>query len=325
MASLNEIKQILKKDLNEFEGLLFSEISTDDPLLKEKIEYLFKTKGKRVRPLLVYLVSRVFSEPQPNTHLAAVIIEVLHTATLIHDDVVDNASLRRGLDTFNKKYDNKVAVLLGDFLFAKCMELISGNAAYDLFDIISPVLIDLSYGELQQLQYNAADEYDVGKYFEVINNKTASLIAVSCVAGAHSVGVNGNELKLLHDFGLFAGQIFQISDDIIDYNGNYITAGKKSYNDIIERKMTLPLILAIKSANNNDKNKLLEVWNKQQKNEAELLFIRNFVIENKGIENSIEIMKELKKEALEILKNFEPNLYREGLEKFIDIITSRNK
>lgn len=325
MISLLQIKQKIKKDLSTFDSLMQEYIYSDDPVLKPKIEYLFSSNGKRLRPILVYLVSRIYGEPTQRTHLSAVIIETLHSASLIHDDVVDNAKMRRGKDSLNNRFDNKTAVLLGDFLFAKCMEIIQKNSLYDIFETISPVLIDLSFGELQQLDFNKKDNYSKEDYFEVINKKTASLISVSCICGANSAGAQPEQLKYLNNFGIILGQIFQISDDILDYNGETAVFGKKRFNDISERKMTLPLILALDNAYKNKKKEILSLWDKQSLSEEEKHYIKNFVEEEKGIVKSNEIIEQLKGKAFNELTNVKSSEYTDILQKLPDLISTRKK
>ncbi len=324
MKNLNEIKIAIKEDLVYFDSLLEKQIYTEDELLKDKIQYLFEPKGKRIRPILVYLIARMFNHPNANTHLTAFIVEILHTATLIHDDVVDNSSLRRGRVTSNNKWDNKTAILLGDYLFAKCMYMIYEKSFYGLFDIISPVLVDLSYGELQQLKYNNKNTCDKDEYFEIINKKTASLIAACCVAGAYSVGAKDSDLKQLHKFGIFIGQIYQIRDDILDYSNNKNT-GKDFGNDITERKMTLPLILALEKSPENEKKNIISLWESNETKNGDIKNIKKFVKKYNGIKDSIEIMNKLKTEALKILKPYENSDYKEALEVFLKQLTQKEQ
>jgi octaprenyl-diphosphate synthase len=324
MKSLREIKEIIKSDLSNFEALLKKELNSDDELLQEKTLYLFESKGKRVRPILVYLFSRLFGKPYNLTHNSALIIEILHTATLIHDDVVDNADLRRGKETFNRKWDNKNAVLLGDYLFAKCMQLISENNLYKVFEIVSPVLVELSYGELQQLKYNQKDVCSIDEYFEIINKKTASLISASCVLGAISGGANDDSLEDVNRFGRIIGEMFQIGDDILDYNGSS-EIGKDSGNDIEERKMTLPLIYALNNAPENEKVEIMSVWSGKTTDSDEKSLIRNFTRKNNGIKDAEKLLEELALDANRLLDKFDNNTYRKALEVLISIIVKRKK
>jgi octaprenyl-diphosphate synthase len=324
MKSLREIKEIIKSDLSNFEALLKKELNSDDELLQEKTLYLFESKGKRVRPILVYLFSRLFGKPDNLTHNSALIIEILHTATLIHDDVVDNADLRRGKETFNRKWDNKNAVLLGDYLFAKCMQLISENKLYKVFEIVSPVLVELSYGELQQLKYNQKDVCSIDEYFEIINKKTASLISASCVLGAISGGANDDSLEDVNRFGRIIGEMFQIGDDILDYNGSS-EIGKDSGNDIEERKMTLPLIYALNNAPENEKVEIMSVWSGKTTVSDEKSLIRNFTRKNNGIKEAEKLLEKLSLDANRLLDKFDNNTYRKALEVLISIIVKRKK
>lgn len=324
MREFNNIKEIISSDLQRFEKEFLINLKTNNPLLKDKINHLFEIKGKRVRPVLIYLIARIFGNPNTGTDLTCQVIEILHNASLVHDDVVDRASIRRGRETLNEKWDNKTAVLFGDYLFAVCIRIIKENSMWELLNIVSPVLIDLSYGELQQIEYNKSKKYSVDNYFEIINNKTASLMSVTCAAGAHSVGVVGEKFDNIRRLGFLIGQIFQISDDIIDYTGSDKN-GKTAFNDIIEKKMTLPLILAIENAGIEESEKVFSIWNNAIVSDESIMRIRQFVKHNHGIQASRSIMKELQIEAIGIVKSFDKNKYSESLIYFINYLSERKK
>jgi octaprenyl-diphosphate synthase len=322
MNNINEIKKTIKDDLNIFESLLYQYINTNDNILKDKIDYLFSSKGKRIRPILVYLCSRVFGEPNSKTNNASLIIEILHTATLVHDDVVDNSSLRRGKESVNEKWDNKTAVLIGDYLFAKCIELLADPKSNGLLNIISPILLDLSYGELQQLNFNKKPVCSIDEYLEIIDKKTSSLISASCICGAYSTNASSDDIQTISDFGKSAGRIFQITDDIIDYLKPDET-GKSYLNDLIEHKMTLPFILALENATIIDKERILNIWIQKDQIANNLHEIESFVKKNKGIDSAKLFINKEKLKAKESLKSLSQNKYTYALEKLIDFISDR--
>ncbi len=324
MKNFIEITKNINSDLEKFEELLSLIFKDEDEALKEVFEFVFKTKGKRVRPILVYLFARLFGEVNNTTHNAAMLVELMHTATLLHDDVVDEAHLRRGKDTVNYKWDNKTAILAGDYLFAKAMKIATDYKEYKLFDIITPAVLDLSLGELQQLKNSQKFEIDELKYFSVIKNKTASLLSSCCVAGAYSTNSDENILKISEKFGEILGIIFQIKDDILDYVGD-VNTGKDNGIDIKERKITLPLIRAYANMCNKDKEVLQNLWLIDTENPNKQSIIINLVVENNGIKEAEKVMVSYKNQALSLLLNFPKNPYRKALEKLVDFVIERQK
>ena len=275
MKSFKEISKNIKLDLENFEVLLNELFIDEDESLKEFFDFIFKIKGKRVRPALVYLFARMFGETNSTSHDAALLVELIHTATLLHDDVLDEAVLRRGVVSVNKKWDNKTAILLGDYLLAKSMQVTTKHQEYKLFDIITPSVLALSLGELEQQISNFKNfEINEEKYFKIIKNKTASLLSACCKAGAYSTVKDEIILEKAHEFGENLGIIFQIKDDILDYVGNEKT-GKEKGIDIKEGKITLPLIRAFQNMSESNRNQLKVVW-QQAFDDAE---IRKNIIE----------------------------------------------
>lgn len=325
MKSFKEISKNIKLDLENFEVLLNELFIDEDESLKEFFDFIFKIKGKRVRPALVYLFARMFGETNSTSHDAALLVELIHTATLLHDDVIDEAVLRRGVVSVNKKWDNKTAILLGDYLLAKSMQVTIKHQEYKLFDIITPSVLALSLGELEQQISNFKNfEINEEKYFKIIKNKTASLLSACCKAGAYSTVKDEIILEKAHEFGENLGIIFQIKDDILDYVGNEKT-GKEKGIDIKEGKITLPLIRAFQNMSESNRNQLKVVW-QQAFDDAEIRKnIIELTIKNNGIKSAEQDMQIYRNRALNILNEFPKCSARDALEELIDYVIERDK
>jgi octaprenyl-diphosphate synthase len=323
MKNFKEITKNINSDLDFFERMLIDIADDQKEVIKDILDYIFESKGKRIRPVLVYLTARLFAEPNSTTHNAALLVELMHTASLLHDDVVDKAKLRRGNDTVNFKWDDKTAILAGDFLFAKAMKIATDNNEYRLFDIITPAIISLSVGELQQMANSAKFEVSEEKYLEVIRDKTASLLSVCCKSGVYSAGVSDDLIEKAGKFGEIIGLIFQIKDDILDYIGNGET-GKQIGIDIKEGKITLPFIYAWNAGTKEEKETLKLYWNNPQSQESVNSIISE-VVRLEGVKNCENTMKSLKSEALLVLNDFPKTKAREALAAIIDYIIDRDK
>lgn len=319
-----DITNSISKDLDTFEVLLSEIVKESDDSVAEMLDYIFEAKGKRVRPILVYLSNRLFSEPNKSTHNAAVLVELMHTATLLHDDVVDKADLRRGKTTVNTKWDDKTAVLTGDYLFAKSMKLATDNNEYKLFEIITPAIMRLSLGELQQMDKSKKFDISKSRYFEVIKNKTASLIAACCKSGAYTGGASESQIAIVEEVGELLGMIFQIKDDILDYTGSKKT-GKQTGIDIREGKVTLPVICTWKNMCVLEQRDFRELWQTEPKSEEIVNGIIKTVVFNKGITDSYAVIDELKKKALRLLSELPDTKAKAALKKLIDYIIDRDK
>lgn len=324
MDNFKDITNSVNADLNYFEEYLRSISSENEGLIKEVLDFVFDTKGKRVRPVLVYLASRLFGEPTKSTHLAAILIEIMHTATLLHDDVVDEAKIRRSKPTINEKWDNKIAVLTGDYLFARAMKIATDEKEHRLFDIITPAIMSLSVGELQQMSNNSEFNTNLDKYFEVIENKTASLISVCCECGAYTSGASESEVVSVKKLGTLMGLIFQIKDDILDYNGNGAT-GKQIGIDLLEGKVTLPVICAWNNMNASEQIEFRKLWDIENKLEEHKDLLIEKVKSFGGIKGSYKTIESLKKDALEILKTIDNSGAKKAMIKLIDYIIDRDK
>jgi octaprenyl-diphosphate synthase len=324
MVQFNSITKHISNDLENLEKSLKDVASSDSEFLNDVLNYVFESKGKRIRPALVYLTSRLFGEPQQSTHNAALVLELMHTATLLHDDVVDNAVLRRGKQTVNHKWDDKTAVLVGDYLFARAMKAATDYNEYELFKIITPVIMNLSVGELQQMNNSSKFEVNYDKYYEIIKNKTASLISVGCRSGAISVGASEENVEIVQNFGDILGIIFQIKDDILDYVGNGET-GKENGVDIREGKITLPFILAWENMSGIERESIEECWKNAGHNRDCEKDVVTKVIENGGIIESEKTLLKMKYDALKQLDKLPKTEARQALIELVDYIINRNK
>ena len=247
MATLDDIKSAVSKELEQFEVFYQNALHSDNFLLDKIGRYTVKHKGKQLRPLFVFLSAKCFGEVNESTYRAATFIELLHSATLIHDDVVDDAAERRGFASINAMYKNKIAVLAGDYLLSKGMMIALENRDYQMLDMISETVRNMSEGEIFQLE--KAKKFDISEddYYQIIEKKTAALIASCCAIGAVSTCANSAQVEAMRQFGINAGTAFQIRDDIFDYQPDN-KSGKGYGNDIREHKMTLPLIHLLKNS-----------------------------------------------------------------------------
>ena len=247
MATLDDIKSAVSKELEQFEVYYPNALHSDNFLLDKIGRYTLKHKGKQLRPLFVFLSAKCFGEVNESTYRAATFIELLHSATLIHDDVVDDAAERRGFASINAMYKNKIAVLAGDYLLSKGMMIALENRDYQMLDMISETVRNMSEGEIFQLE--KAKKFDISEddYYQIIEKKTAALIASCCAIGAVSTCANSAQVEAMRQFGINAGTAFQIRDDIFDYQPDN-KSGKGYGNDIREHKMTLPLIHLLKNS-----------------------------------------------------------------------------
>lgn len=245
--TFDEIKSVVAPELSRFDDYYRDALRSDNQLLDKIGAYTLKHKGKQLRPLFVFLSAKCFGEVNDNTYRAATFIELLHSATLIHDDVVDDASERRGLASINALYKNKIAVLAGDYLLAKGMMIALQNKEYQMLDMISEAVAKIGEGEISQLDKAKKMDVSEDEYYQIIEKKTASLIASCCAIGAVSTNAGTQQVEAMRQFGTYAGIAFQIRDDIFDYQPDNMS-GKGFGNDIKEHKMTLPLIHLLKES-----------------------------------------------------------------------------
>jgi octaprenyl-diphosphate synthase len=303
MTSLKQIKAPIELHIQEFEKRFRLAMRSSVPLLDRITAYLVKRKGKQIRPMFVFLTAQTCGEINDTTYRAASLIELLHTATLIHDDVVDDSNKRRGYFSLNALWQNKVSVLIGDYLLSKGLLLSLEHDDFELLRIVSEATREMSEGELLQIEKARRLDIQEDIYFEIIRKKTASLIASCCAAGAASVGANKELIKKMHYFGELTGIAFQIKDDLLDYNKTLET-GKPTGIDIKEKKMTLPLIYTLSKAGWSEKRKIINTV-KNHNNDKELVIkLMQKVHESGGIVYAEKKMLEYRDRALEILSQF---------------------
>ncbi len=323
MAGISEIKAPIKAELEAFEKMFRQSMKTNVPLLDTIMTYIVKRKGKQIRPMFVLLSSRIFGPINERTYRGASLVELLHTASLVHDDVVDEAYKRRGFFSINALWKNKIAVLVGDFLLSKGLLLALRHKDHDMLEILSEAVEQMSEGELLQLEKARKLDISEDVYFDIISKKTASLIASCCGIGAVS-GTNDtdtvNRMKL---FGLKIGIAFQIKDDLFDYGDGDI--GKPTGIDIKEKKMTLPLICALSRAESSEKKKIIRIIRHNHKNRDMVNEVIRFVIEKGGLNYAIDHMNRYLKEALEILESIQGDQHqKQELRKLVYFVIDRN-
>ena len=321
MSTLKDIQAPVKQEMNEFE-LKFRQSMKSKVILLDKImDYIIKRKGKQMRPLFVFLTAAIIGNINEATYRGAALIELLHTASLVHDDVVDNAHYRRGFFSINALWKNKIAVLVGDFLLSKGLLLSLKNDDFGLLRIVSNAVQQMSEGEL--LQMEKARKLDITEelYYEVIRQKTASLITSCCEVGASSGGGTEEDISKMGAFGTHVGMAFQIKDDLFDYENAAI--GKPAGIDIRERKMTLPVIYALKQSSSSEVAMIKKMISDSEKKSTNVKKVIEFVVAKGGIDYATKKMNDFLLEAIAILKTYPDSVYRNSLEQLLAFTISR--
>jgi octaprenyl-diphosphate synthase len=285
------------------------------------MQYMVKRKGKQLRPMFVFLSAKLCGTINESTYRAASLVEILHTATLVHDDVVDDASERRGFFSVYALWKNKVSVLVGDYLLAKGLLLSLDNNDFRILQLLSEAVRKMSEGELLQMEKSRSLNMDEQVYFDIIRSKTASLLASACAAGAWSTTQDELITGKLRAFGDAVGMAFQIKDDLFDYTAQDI--GKPTGNDIKEKKLTLPLIFTLNKVDKATKRELIYIIKNQNTRKDKVAKVIAAVTASGGIDYTIEKMNAYKKEALTILHSFPPSPIRDGLEELVDFVSDR--
>ena len=320
----DEIQKPLLRELKIFDERFKESLKTQTPLLDRIMHYIVQRKGKQMRPLFVFMSARLaggnIDEP---TYGAATLVELLHTATLVHDDVVDDSNERRGFFSINYLWKNKIAVLVGDYLLSRGLLLSVKNNQFEVLRILSEAVEAMSEGEL--LQIEKARKLDIKEevYFEIIRKKTATLIASACAAGAASVSSDANMIERLKKLGEKTGIAFQIKDDLFDFGSDDI--GKPHGIDIKERKMTLPLIYALHNTDEKTRRHIIYIVKNNNEDSSKVNEVIDFVRRSGGLSYAEKEMNRIKDEALEILHEFEPSDVRTAFEQLIDYSISRKK
>ncbi|QQS30884.1 MAG: polyprenyl synthetase family protein [Sphingobacteriales bacterium] len=321
--SLYDIQKVIAPQLELFEGKFKDSVRSKVPLLDRVMYYIVQRKGKQIRPMFVFFSAMLQGQITEATYRGAALVELLHTATLIHDDVVDDANERRGFFSVNALWKNKVAVLVGDYLLSKGLLLAIDNQDFNLLQIVSKAVRDMSEGELLQMERSRRLNLDETTYFEIITKKTASLIASACAVGFASAVNDIHAHHLVWNIGEKIGIAFQIRDDLFDFGAE--DTGKPKGIDIKEKKLTLPVIFAINNASDADRRRLIYTIKNQYANKKKVAEVIDFVWKSGGIEYAQEAMHRFKKEALNLLSGFPQNEGRKGLEQLIWFTIERKR
>ncbi|MDA8886364.1 polyprenyl synthetase family protein [Bacteroidia bacterium] len=323
VSILAYIKSPIEAELKIFEERFKDSVKSKVPLLDTIMNYIVKRKGKQMRPLLVLHCAKLFGEINEKTYRGAALVELLHTATLVHDDVVDEAYTRRGFFSINALWKNKVAVLVGDYLLSKGLLLSLRNKDFRSLEILSTAVEQMSEGEL--LQMEKARKLDITEevYFDIITKKTASLLASCCGIGAHSTQEDEQTLSDIIAMGEAIGIAFQIKDDLFDYGDNKV--GKPTGIDIVEKKMTLPLIYALNNCDKSEKRSILKIIKKDKKSKNQIQEVIDFVKQKGGIEYAQKRMIEYKTKSENMLSNITTISSTDYIATLIDYVIERKK
>jgi octaprenyl-diphosphate synthase len=320
--NLREITQPVKTELSQFHDIFKESMRSKVGLVDLIARYIMRQKSKRIRPLLVLLSAKLAGGITDRTYRGATLVELLHTATLIHDDVVDNADKRRGFWSINAVFKNKIAVLMGDYLLAKGLMLAVEGKDFDFLGVITNTVKRMSEGELLQIQKTRKLNIDEETYFRIISDKTASLLETCCSIGAMSASDDKEYIEALRSFGESIGIAFQIRDDILDFEGNTGLTGKPVGGDIKEKKLTLPLIYSLSHAPKNESSRIIKII-RNGKGKDEIKNVINFVREYKGIDYSLKTAGSYSTAAKKSLSIFPDSQSKLALEALVDFITDR--
>ncbi|MBT8306984.1 MAG: polyprenyl synthetase family protein [Maribacter sp.] len=325
MKVVSQIKEPVNKEMELFESKFRESMSSKVALLNRITYYIVNRKGKQMRPMFVFLTAKLLNNGEVNerTYRGASIIELIHTASLVHDDVVDESNKRRGFFSINALWKNKIAVLVGDYLFSKGLLLSLDNDDFDLLRIISVAVREMSEGELLQIEKARRLDIDEEVYYDIIRQKTATLIAACCSMGACSVKPESDEVELFRKFGEYCGMAFQIKDDLFDYGDEKI--GKPTGIDIKEQKMTLPLIHVLNNCSKSDKRWLINSVKNHNRDKKRVKEVIGFVKDQGGLTYAEAKMHEFKKQALDLLFTYPQSQYRDSLELMVNYVVDRKK
>jgi len=315
------VTDIIGAELKIFESKFSDAVKSNTALLDSIMKYIIKRKGKQLRPMFVFLSAKLHGEINEKTYRAAALVELLHTATLVHDDVVDESFERRGFFSINAVWKNKIAVLVGDYLLSKGLLLATSNEDFKHLHILSDAVRQMSEGELLQIEKSRKLNLDENIYFEIIKNKTASLLSSACAVGAYSTTGDEKITEKMKFFGEKVGIAFQIKDDLFDYGTDNI--GKPTGNDIKEKKLTLPLIYTLNNTDSATKKRLIYSIKNNNKDPQKVKEIIEVVSKSGGIEYAQQKMLDYRDEALGILNSFDETPVRKALEELVRYTTDR--
>jgi octaprenyl-diphosphate synthase len=324
MSVIKDIKAPIREEMLLFESKFKDAMRSPVPLLDKIMHYIIKRKGKQMRPMFVFLTGKLFNEVNDTTYRAASLIELLHTATLVHDDVVDEANMRRGFFSINALWKNKISVLVGDYLLSQGLLLSLENKEYDLLQIVSKAVREMSEGELLQIEKARKLDIEEDVYFDIIRQKTATLIAACCACGASAANQGEETIQKMHQFGELVGVAFQMKDDLFDYYSDS-TIGKPTGIDIKEQKMTLPLIYALNHADNKQRKFIINTVKNHNTDTEKVRKVIAYVKQSGGIEYTVNKMKTYQQKALALLQDFKDNDARKSLELLVNYVIERKK
>ena len=324
MKVVERIKEPIYEEMELFEKKFRASMSSKVALLNKITHFIVNRKGKQMRPMFVFLVAKMLSKTKINerSYRGAAVIELIHTATLVHDDVVDDSNQRRGFFSINALWKNKIAVLVGDYLLSKGLLLSIENEDFDLLKIISVAVREMSQGELLQIEKARNLNITESVYYEIIRQKTATLLAACCAMGAKSVDAKYEQVKKMHEFGELLGMAFQIKDDLFDYSEQKI--GKPTGIDIKQQKMTLPMIHALNVMDRSDKKWLINTIKNHNKDKKRVREAIKRIKEAGGLRFAEEKMEFFRSRAMGILKTFSKNNYRDSLELMVNYVIERS-
>lgn len=324
MATLTDIKKPVAAEMRDFESYFTRTLQSDIPFFHIILNTVIRRKGKQMRPLLVFLTAKLNGTVNETTYVAATFIELLHTATLVHDDVVDDASERRGLPSINVLYNSKIAVLLGDYLLAQGLLISVEKQKFNMLGLVSEAVKEIVKGELVQLQKTRKLDIREEDYFRIIRMKTAALISACTACGASSVTDDADTIAMMKEFGEYLGIAFQIKDDLLDYTGNGLT-GKREGNDIKEKKITLPLIHALREAGPLQRRHIIRILRRKKKGRKEIGEVIAFVRDHHGLEYAESKMMEYSERAMRIVDAYPDSETKSALMEFVLFSTLRKK
>ncbi len=322
LTSLSEITYLVEDELKQFNELFKKSLKSKAGLVDLVARYILRQKGKKIRPVLVLLSSKISGGINERSYRGATLVELLHTATLVHDDVVDNAEKRRGFKSINAVFKNKVAVLMGDYLLARGLMLAVDGNDFDFLRVITNTVKRMSEGELVQINKTRKLDNDEETYFRIISDKTASLLSTCCEIGARASTKDENKINAIKEFGENLGMAFQIRDDILDYVGTTKLFGKPLGGDIKEKKLTLPLIHALKNSGNGESKKILSAI-KSGGNKLDIDYIVDFVKRHNGIAYAENVSKKFAEQAINNLSIFEDTEIKSGLQSIVNFVVER--
>lgn len=312
----------MERELSEFKKEFRFAIKSNVPLVTLISRYILRQKGKQIRPILVLLSAKLCGEINPRTYVGATLVELLHTATLVHDDVVDDAKVRRGFPSINAVWKNKIAVLMGDYLLSRGLLMALENNEYGFLQVTSRAVKRMSEGELLQIQKNRKLRMDEETYFRIISDKTASLITACCEIGAVSTTGNTDTINLLSEFGENAGIAFQLRDDLLDYMGKKRVMGKSSGSDLKEKKFTLPLIHALKNSSAKESKEIIHIV-KNGSYSKNKNYVLDFIKDHKGLDYSIKKTHEYCSIAKSKIRSFRESETKDTMMGFVDFMGER--